>query len=352
MANTLESLSSDLSANIENTSRSIVAVQGRHSSGTGIHWRPGLIVTSCEAIDTEDNLHLTLPNGQTVETEVLGSDPTTDVAILSLAEGTKLLTVTIGDVQALALGQLVSTVGQSVQRNWRGRGGRGGRNRRGRGRRPSASRPEEQSESQSESQSEGQSEGSSSEPYISQPVSQFSSLGMVSQIGGPWRSQSGGQLDRYIAVNLNLRRGSAGCPLINASGEVVGFNTFGPRRSVLTIPATNIDKAIDQLQQRGKISRGYLGLGMQMVPLPENVKQQHQLTQSAGIMVVSVEPDSAADEAGMVLGDVMIAIDDVPLESLRQIQALLNPQSVGQTLNVSLLRAGQHQTVAVTVGER
>ena len=341
MTTTLESLSSALSKSIENTSRSIVSVQGLHSSGTGIHWRSGLIVTSCEAINTEDNLHLTLPDGQTVPTEILGSDPTTDVAILSLPEGTELPTAKIGDVQALALGQLVSTVGQSVQRSWQGRGGRGGRRSRSRwGRRPSADR------------SASQPEDASAEPYASQPVSQFSSLGMVSQIGGPWQSQSGGQLDRYIAVNLNLRRGSAGCPLINASGEVVGFNTFGPRRNVLTIPATTIDKAIDQLQQRGKISRGYLGLGMQMVPLPENVKQQHDLSQQAGIMVVSVEPDSAADEAGMVLGDVMIAVDDVPLESLRQIQALLNPQSVGQALNVSLLRAGQRQTVTVTVGER
>ena len=185
-----------------------------------------------------------------------------------------------------------------------------------------------------------------------QPFSSFASVGIVSQIGGAWRSQAGGQIDQRIVVSLGLRRGSAGCPLIDAGGRVVGFNTFGPRRSVLSIPATNVNRLLDQLQQRGKISRGYLGLGMQRVPLPDNVRQQHSLNQIAGIMVVSVEPDSAADLAGMVLGDVMIAVDEAPLESLQQVQALLTPQSVGQTLRVTLLRAGNLQTADVTVGER
>ena len=343
MTNPLESFSTALSENIAQVSRSIVAVQGRQSSSTGIHWRKGLIVTSCEALNASDRLYLTLPEGQTIETEILGSDPTTDVAILSLPEDIDLPIANIGDAKALALGQMVSTVGQSIQGDRPTRGGRGRRGR-GRGRRSPDNQPTSQTEDPAASES------------LDQPpartIAQFASLGVISQISGPWRSQSGGQLDQYIVVNLSLRRGSAGCPLINASGEVVGFNTFGPRRSVLAIPATTINKAVDQLQQRGKISRGYLGLGMQIVPLPENIQQQHGFTQSAGIMVISVEPNSSADQAGMVLGDVMISIDDQPLESLSQIQSLLTPQSVGQTLSVQVLRGGQLQTASVTVGER
>lgn len=353
MTTSFESLSNALSENIVNTSRSVVAVQGRHSSGTGIHWRQGLIVTSCEAINAGDSLHLTLPDGKTVETEILGSDPTTDVAILSLAEAVDLPTATIGDAQALALGQLVSTVGQSVQMGG-GRSDRTGRRGRRNGRRSSAQSAGQTDDQQAVQSDEAHNDqpGSESSQAVSRPVTQFASLGIVSQIGGDWRSQSGGQLDRYIVVNLNLRRGSAGCPLIDAKGEVVGFNTFGPRRSVLTIPATTIDRVVDQLQQRGKVSRGYLGLGMQMVPLPENVRSQHDISNEAGIMVVSVDPDSAADRAGMVLGDVMLTINDTPLSSLRQMQAMLNPQSVGQALSIQLLRGGQLQTTDVVVGER
>ncbi|MEO0770029.1 MAG: S1C family serine protease, partial [Cyanobacteria bacterium J06649_4] len=167
-----------------------------------------------------------------------------------------------------------------------------------------------------------------------------------------WRSQQGGQIDKYIVVDIRLRRGSAGCPLINDGGQVVGFNTFGPRRKVLTIPAATVNAVVDQFQQRGKITRGYLGLGMQMIPLPENVRSQHSLTNENGIMVISVEPDSAADRAGMTIGDVMVAFNDENLASLRQIQTLLGPQSVGNEIAIKLLRGGELQTMTVTVGER
>ena len=362
MTTALEAFSADCSDIVESVSRSIVAVRGRYSAGTGIHWRKGLIVTSCEAISADDNLSLVLPNGQTAQTKLLGSDPTTDIAILSLPEEVDISVVSVGDSQALALGQLVLTVGQSLsggdRRYMRGGYRRSGR-RRYRGDRSAArstehslSRSVDRAASQVFDQTEAQATEQSGGEVETQPFSLFSSLGIVSQIGDAWRSQAGGQIDRRIVVSLGLRRGSAGCPLINASGQVVGFNTFGPRRSVLSIPATNVNRLLDQLQQRGKISRGYLGLSMQIVSLPDNVQQQHNLTQSTGIMIVGVEPDSAADSAGMVLGDVMIAVDEMPLESLQQVQALLNPQSVGQTLSITLLRAGSIQSAEVTVGER
>ncbi|MBE9064597.1 S1C family serine protease [cf. Phormidesmis sp. LEGE 11477] len=302
MNTTLETLSQSLADIIANTSRSVVSVRGKRSAGTGIHWEKGLIVTSCEALSTEDSLKIGLPNGQTADTELLGADPTTDIALLSLPETIDLPTAVLGNPQALALGQLVSTVGYQISRG-----------------RKSA---------------------------------QFASLGMVSQTGPAWRSQRGGQIDRYIVVDLNLYRGSAGCPLINADGQVVGFNTFGPRRKVLTIPATNVTAIARQLQQRGKISQGYLGLGMQAISLPKNVQQQHDLTQAVGILIISVEPDSAADTAGLVLGDVMLAFDGETLEDLKQVQAFLGPQSVGKTLHIQLLRGGELRSISVVVGER
>ena len=298
MTTSFTELSQALSDIITQTSRSVVAIQGRRSAGSGIHWHQGLIVTSCEALHPNDALTLTLPEGDRVNASLLGSDPTTDIAVLSLPAGVDLPVVTLGEAEALALGQLVSTVGRSAQRGV------------------------------------------------------FASLGMVSQIGGPWRSQSGGQIDRYIVVDLNLQRGSAGCPLIDASGKVVGFNTYGPRRKILSIPASTINPVIQQLQQRGKVSQGYLGVGMQRVPLPDAIRQQHGFTNQAGILTVSVDTGSAADQAGMLLGDVIIAVDDSPIESLQQMQALLGPQSVGQKLEISLLRGGQMQTVTATVGDR
>lgn len=305
MNTALETLSQDLSDMIARTSRSIVSIRTQRSAATGIHWKQGIIVTSCEALGPEArpeaSAKVRLPDGQTIDTELLGTDPTTDIALFSLSETVNLPVAVLGDPQTLALGQLVSTVGYRARdRN----------------------------------------------------ASQFASLGMVSQVGPAWRSQRGGQIDRYIVVDLNLYRGGAGSPLINAGGQIVGFNTFGPRRKVLTIPASNVTAVVSQLQQRGKISRGYLGLGMQVISLPKNVQQQHSFTQSAGVLVVSVETDSAADTAGLALADVMLAINQEALESLKQVQSFLGPQSVGETLEIQVLRGGELRSISVVVGER
>jgi len=326
MDTALETFSQDLSNVVTKTSRVITAIHGQHSTSTGIHWRKGLIVTSCEALQSDTSFKARLQNGQTFETEILGSDPTTDIAMMSLPESIECATAVLGDAQTLSLGQLVVAVGYSSGR---------GRGHRGRGRGPRGWR-RQQEENENKAQT----------------IRQFSSLGMVSELGDPWRSQSGGQIDQYIAIDINLQRGSAGCPLVNHSGQVVGFNTFGPQRQVLTIPAATVNRIVDQLQQRGSITRGYLGLGMQAIALPDNIRQQHSLNNEVGIIVISVEPESAADQAGMTIGDVMIAFDEERSESLRQVQTYLGPQSVGQPLNIKLLRGGPLQTAKVVVGER
>ena len=328
MDTAFETLSQDLSNIVTQTSRVVVSIKGQHSVSTGIHWKKGLIITSCEALQSDTRFKVKLSGGQTFETELLGSDPTTDIAILLLPETVEYPTAVLGDAQTLALGQLVVTVGYSAGQG-RGRGRRHSRRgRRGRGQ-----------------------QRENDENRLS-AIRQFSSLGMISELGDTWRSQSGGQIDQYIAVDINIGRGSAGCPLVSHSGQIIGFNTFGPQRRVLTIPAATVNKVVEQLQQRGKITRGYLGLGMQAIPLPDNVRQQHTLDNEIGIMVVSVEPESAADQAEMSIGDVMISFDDQNLESLKQVQTHLGPQSVGQSLSVKLLRGGQLQTVTLTVGER
>jgi S1-C subfamily serine protease len=294
-----QSLSQEISGVVGEVSGALVPIRGRRSAATGIHWRAGLIVTSCEALHPDDGLRISLgAEHERLEVELLGSDPTTDVAILALPDGVNLPTVALGDSNHLALGDLVLTVGYGVR--W----------------------------------------------------GLFAKFGMVSGLGGPWQSMGGGHIDQRIQVDLNLERGSAGAPLVNAQGQVLGFNTFGPRRSVLSIPATTVNRVIEHWQTKGKVSRGYLGLGMQSVMLPEGVKTQLGLTNQYGVMIVSIEPQAAADSAGVLLGDVIVAMQDAVIEEVGQIQSFLDPQSIGQTVTLTLVRGGQLQTVAVTVGER
>ncbi|MEM9164061.1 MAG: S1C family serine protease [Cyanobacteria bacterium P01_F01_bin.4] len=298
----LPGLSQAIASLLERVSPVVVAIRGARSAATGIHWQAGLVVTSCEALHPQDGLTIKSTSiSDPIEVELLGADPTTDVAVLALPDGAELPVAEV-TVDPPAMGNLVMAVGY-----------RSGRDR---------------------------------------TLRLRSSLGMISSVAGPWRSLSGGQIDQFIEVDIKLGRGGAGSPLIDASGRVIGFNTFGPRRSILAIPASNVKRVIEQLQARGKVARGYLGLGMQRVQLPETLRQSFNLPNQTGLMVVSLDAGAAADQAGILMGDIMVAIEATPVGDLRAIQTFLDPQQVGQPLQLTLLRAGQLQEITVTVGER
>ena len=293
----LLALSNNLADAVETVGRSVVAVNARRFSSSGIHWRQGIIVTSDETIRREEDITVTLPDNRTVAVTLIGRDPTTDVAVLKLPN-VELPLAQIGDSSALKVGHLVLAVGR------------------------------------------GRENGIAA------------SMGVVSTLGGSWRSMSGGKIDQLIRLHLTLYPGCAGGALVEATGQVVGFNTSGPRRSVLTIPASTVNRVIDQLLKKGRIARGYLGLGMQSVRLPDSLRTTLNIASSTGVIVVSVSPNDAADQGGVLLGDVIVAIDSTPVSDTADIQAKLGPESVGKTLNVQIIRGGESVELALVVGER
>ena len=108
----------------------------------------------------------------------------------------------------------------------------------------------------------------------------------------------------------------------------------------------------ERLLEKGHINRGYLGLGMQPVRIPDEVKTELKLSADLGLMVVTVDPEGPGRKAGVLFGDVIVALDDTAVSGVRDLQSLLEPESVGKTLAVSLIRGGQPSKVNITVGER
>jgi S1-C subfamily serine protease len=159
-------------------------------------------------------------------------------------------------------------------------------------------------------------------------------------------------IDQFVRLDLNLYPSIEGGPLVEATGRVVGITVSGPRRTVLSIPASTINRVVDQLLSKGHIARGYLGLGMQPVRLPETLKNTLNLSSVGGVIVVNVESDGPADKSGMLIGDVLVAIDGTPVSDTGDIQAMLGSHSVGKILNVQIVRGGTLVEVALTVGER
>jgi S1-C subfamily serine protease len=177
------------------------------------------------------------------------------------------------------------------------------------------------------------------------------SLGVVSAVGGPLRTGRGMRLERYIQTDATAYPGFSGGPLIEARGNVLGIMTAGwARGAAFAIPAEVAWRVARTLESRGSVKRGYLGILSQPVRLPDG--QRVGLTQGGGLLVVGVEDDSPAGRGGVLLGDIVAMLDGQPVEDTDDLLVLLTDERVGETVLVKVVRAGELQTLQITIGER
>ena len=118
----------------------------------------------------------------------------------------------------------------------------------------------------------------------------------------------------------------------------------------MTVPAATLRQVVDTLLQHGRVRRGYLGVSTQSVRLPAAMAQQ--LGQETGLLLVAVEPDSPADQGGLLLGDTIVALDQNPVHHHDALLALLSSDRVGSTVSIKIVRGGQVETKSVVIGER
>jgi S1-C subfamily serine protease len=293
----LTTLSDQMADAIDQVAPSIVAVQGgRCHSASGLVWQADLVVTVDQAVRHEDDVTVTLAEGQTVTATLVGRDSSTDLAVFRVANAD--LPIPSLSEMTLRVGHLVLGAGRSGEGNL------------------------------------------------------SASLGLISRLGGSWRSWQGGQIDQFIRPHFLSHHGAMGTTLLDSQGRVIGLNTTGPRRMMLTIPAATIQRVADQLLQTGRIGRGYLGVRMQTVPISERLVQSLSLTHREGVLLLTVEPDSPADQAGLLMGDILIALEAQPITEVSDVQFMLSSDRIGQTLTAQLVRGGTLIELLVTVGER
>ena len=289
----LLSLSNDLAAAVERAVPAVVAVHARRLPSTGIHWRPGIVVTAEHTVRTAEDITVTMADGRSLPAVLAGRDPGTDLAVLRVADAGSVV-ATLGDDAALKVGHMVLALGYGPRASW----------------------------------------------------------GVISALGPRWRSWRGGDIDRLVRLDLVLYPGFSGGPLVDAAGRVVGLNTSGlARETRLALPVTMVTRVADELLQKGHVSRGYLGLGMQPVRLPEPLRAQLGLGDGA-LIVVMVEPSGPAARAGVLLGDVLVALDGEPVGDLDDVQARLGSDRVGAEISAVVLRGGVRTELRITVGEQ
>jgi S1-C subfamily serine protease len=185
------------------------------------------------------------------------------------------------------------------------------------------------------------------------PEGTIAHFGAVSVAGGPWRSMRGGQIDRFMRLDLRLDTRAEGGVLLDArNGRAFGMAVYGPRRSVLAIPAPTIERVADHLLTHGRIGRGYLGLGLRPVRLDDDTARRLAIAEARGLIVVNVDPDGPAHRAGVLQGDVVMSWNGEPVRRVREVLDRLGPDCVGRAVSLSLVRAGQAASAQVAIIER
>jgi S1-C subfamily serine protease len=294
---TLAGLSNDLADSVAKVSRSVVAIHARRRiPSSGVIWGPGTVVSASHTITRDEDISLTLPDGETGPATLVGRDPATDLAVLRIDSSHPPVDRANGD--RLQVGRLVLAVG-----------------------RPG--------------------------PEVT------ASLGIISAIGGEWRTWQGGRVDRFVRLDVSVYDGFSGGPLVETDGRVLGINTSGLARALaVTLPPTTIDRVVAELVKKGHVARGYLGLAVQPVRLHEPMRRGLGLAGTLGLVIINLEPDGPADRAGLLLGDIVTGLDGREVADASDILAALGSDSVGKQVSLSIVRAGEKRAVTVTIGER
>lgn len=296
---TLTEFSDQLADAVHSASAAIVAVHARpRLASTGVHWRDGVIVTTNATVKRPDDLSVTLPDGKRVTATLAGRDPGTDLAALRIPTG--LLPVATRSASAdLRPGHLVLALART-----------------------GADGPQ-------------------------------ATFGVVSSVGDAWRTWRGGTLDRRVQSDLDLPPGFGGGPLVTAAGTIAGINSGGMSRPLcVTIPDVTIDRVLDAVLNRGYVARGWLGASMQVVRFSDAASERLGFDGRGGLVVLDVEHDSPAAHGGVMIGDVLVRIDDTRITQHDDVMAFLGSDRVGATIQLHVVRGGAIVVLPVTVGER
>lgn len=278
--------------------QSVVAVQGKRHPSSGILWSADSVVTANHALRRDEEVLVVTGPGKNISARVIGRDPSSDLAVLRLQQPAEGPPGRWGDASTLRVGELVLALG----RTWRG--------------------------------------------------NIVASSGILSGLMGPWRTWHGGALEQFIRPDLTMYPGFSGGPLVNSRGEIVGLNTSGLHRAGITVPAATVARVVAELLEKGRIERPYLGVAMQVVPLPESLRSRLNLKANEGLLVAHVEAGSPADQGGVLLGDVLIEIEAKTVTDTDSVQEILRSQKPGSSVAVKLIRGGALVTVTLTLSAR
>lgn len=294
MTDQLVQFSDALAARVESTKPTAVAIRLAHERFvTGTVWQSDVVVASEQSLPRREEFEVVMTGGTVTTAKVAGRDSSTNIAVLRPKAPLASSSITTNEARA---GAIVIAIGAD------GTGGASAR------------------------------------------------LGIVNIVGPEWHSSRGGLIDRRIALDVRLARSEEGGPIFDAAGSCIGMSTFGPRGQVLVIPAATIDRIVPTLLKDGRVARGWLGVALQAVAVPDALRET--VDQSSGLMVMSVVENGPAAQAGIVAGDIILSVDGTSTRRFRKIARHFGSENIGRKAELRVIRSGAVITVKTTIAER
>lgn len=276
--------------------------RGKTGSGSGVVLSPdGLILTNSHVVQGAKRADVTVIDGRIFSGRVLGDDPDTDLALVRIDEDAVLPAAKLGDSKRLKPGEIAIAIGN--------------------------------------------------------PLGFDASVtaGVISALGRSLRSKSGRLIEDVIQTDAALNPGNSGGPLVSSQGLVIGINTAiisGAQGICFAVASNTASFVLGELIAHGRVRRAYLGIGAGTVPLPRRIALRLGLTQKMGAVISAVEPASPADHAGLLTGDILLAIDGLPITGADDLMRLLDAEKVNRSIPFDVLRRSDQRRVWVALQER
>jgi S1-C subfamily serine protease len=270
------------------------------ASGSGfIISSDGFIVTNNHVIENSSEIKVSLADGRTIHAELKGTDPSTDIAVLKIYES-GLKALSFADSDSLQVGQIAIAIGNPLG------------------------------------------------------LQHTVTAGVVSALGRSLRANNGRMIDDVIQTDASLNPGNSGGPLVNSLGQVIGVNTatIASAQGLCFAVSSNIAQYIaGKIIMHGKVKRAYLGIGGQLVRLTERMIAANKLEKKTGVYVFEVLADQPLSNNEILVGDIIVEFNRHPIASVDDLHKQLDEKSMGQKMQMGVLRKGRKVLIEVIPGE-